>query len=278
MKDGVRPVGHDGWMEATVVSNNDPLGEGRVACVIPKVNPGSDPEATSLKKSPVALKPDIFANATPPTTGSTATTTNATWLRPAFQVFAKDKKAAGGSYVVPTVGSKVEAFFVDEDPQKGYYRPATLTKPGDVIPGKNIPGAAKGHWGDKSKRPDVLILLESVFGSIVGLDAGGTGQAFMALAEDQYLDFSEGVVTVKSTKQALLTLGDSDHVEVVPGVITAKTQKVDLGGGAHEHLVLGDSFKALYVSHIHPTGVGPSGPPIAPMLDGIHLSPHNVTL
>ena len=47
-------------------------------------------------------------------------------------------------------------------------------------------------------------------------------------------------------------------------VINAATA-VEIGEGATEHLILGDAFKTYFDTHTHPTGVGPSGPPIAVM-------------
>ncbi len=52
-------------------------------------------------------------------------------------------------------------------------------------------------------------------------------------------------------------------------VITAETIK--LGGSAAEKVVLGDTFQQLFNQHTHPTGVGPSGPPVQPMASN-HLS------
>lgn len=52
-------------------------------------------------------------------------------------------------------------------------------------------------------------------------------------------------------------------------VITADTIK--LGAGAQEKVVLGDTFMQLFNQHVHPTGVGPSGPPTPPMSPS-HLS------
>lgn len=49
------------------------------------------------------------------------------------------------------------------------------------------------------------------------------------------------------------------------GEITVKANKINLGQNASEKLVLGDTFMQLFNSHTHPTGVGPSGPPVQPM-------------
>lgn len=52
-------------------------------------------------------------------------------------------------------------------------------------------------------------------------------------------------------------------------VITAETIK--LCDGASEKVVLGDAFMRLFNQHVHPTGVGPSGPP-NPLMSSSHLS------
>ena len=52
-------------------------------------------------------------------------------------------------------------------------------------------------------------------------------------------------------------------------VITAETIK--LGASAAEKVVLGDTFMQFFNTHTHPTGVGPSGPPVQPMATN-HLS------
>ncbi|MGY1708344.1 phage baseplate assembly protein V [Geodermatophilus sp. SYSU D00758] len=55
------------------------------------------------------------------------------------------------------------------------------------------------------------------------------------------------------------------------GTVVVTAEKIKLGAGAGEKLVLGDAFQQLYNSHTHPTGVGPSGPPAQPMAAN-HLS------
>jgi hypothetical protein len=53
------------------------------------------------------------------------------------------------------------------------------------------------------------------------------------------------------------------------GEVIVKAQKIKLGSdSATEPLVLGNSFLQYFNTHTHPTGVGPSGPPAAPMTPG----------
>ena len=54
-------------------------------------------------------------------------------------------------------------------------------------------------------------------------------------------------------------------VTIEAGKVTINSPSVELGTGALEALVKGDSFSLLFNAHIHPTGVGPSGPPAVPM-------------
>lgn len=63
--------------------------------------------------------------------------------------------------------------------------------------------------------------------------------------------------------------GKESNIDVTKdGSITINgADKVELGEGAAEAIVLGDSFKALYDAHTHPTGVGPSGPPQVAMTE-----------
>lgn len=55
-------------------------------------------------------------------------------------------------------------------------------------------------------------------------------------------------------------------------VVELEGVEIKLGSAATERAVLGDALKTLYDAHTHPTGVGPSGPPVAPMVVGTHLS------
>ena len=53
---------------------------------------------------------------------------------------------------------------------------------------------------------------------------------------------------------------------------------VKLGKDASEQLVKGNAFKTFFMKHQHPTGVGPSGPPVEPFMDSDLLSQRKVTV
>ncbi len=60
------------------------------------------------------------------------------------------------------------------------------------------------------------------------------------------------------------------------GEVIIKANKIKLGEAAAEPLVLGRAFMQIFNTHTHPTGVGPSGPPAAPMTPA-QLSQKNTT-
>jgi hypothetical protein len=60
------------------------------------------------------------------------------------------------------------------------------------------------------------------------------------------------------------------------GTVVITAEKIKLGANASEKVVLGDAFMQYFNTHTHPTGVGPSGPPVQPMSPS-HLSSKNTT-
>jgi uncharacterized protein involved in type VI secretion and phage assembly len=60
--------------------------------------------------------------------------------------------------------------------------------------------------------------------------------------------------------------------------VTIKSSAIKIGSaGASEGLVLGDAMLDLFNRHTHPTGVGPTGPPVEQMLNGTHVSNNHAT-
>lgn len=106
------------------------------------------------------------------------------------------------------------------------------------------------------------------------------------------LDYKETQINIKNDKSILIKTASGDSkVEILDdgkmnitqkSDITIKTdtnviidhaQTIELGKGAAEKLVLGDSFMALYNSHTHIGNFGaPTSPPVAPMTPAAHLS------
>lgn len=66
-----------------------------------------------------------------------------------------------------------------------------------------------------------------------------------------------GKLVIKGAKGGEITLEPDGSI-----VMSSPTL---LGAGATELMILGNAFMTLYNAHIHPTGVGPSGPPTVQM-------------
>lgn len=78
------------------------------------------------------------------------------------------------------------------------------------------------------------------------------------------LDDQGGVVVIAEAAGAEIRI-------TAGGEVTIKADTIKLGQSAGQKLVLGDALQTLFNSHTHPTGVGPSGPPVQPMT-AQHLS------
>lgn len=100
-----------------------------------------------------------------------------------------------------------------------------------------------------------------------GTTLGGPGRLVMRTKSGHrlYADDASGVI-------AIVAGDDKAEVRIdAQGVITIKAGTIKLGANAGQKLVLGDTFKELFNNHIHPTGVGNSGPP-QPRMESNHLS------
>lgn len=71
---------------------------------------------------------------------------------------------------------------------------------------------------------------------------------------------------------------NGNTVELSSSGIVIKSGTIKIGSeNTAQGLVLGDAFMSLFNAHTHPTGVGPSGPPVNPMVKGSHVSNKHTT-
>jgi uncharacterized protein involved in type VI secretion and phage assembly len=69
-----------------------------------------------------------------------------------------------------------------------------------------------------------------------------------------------------------------NSIEMSSAGVVIKSSNIKIGSdGTSEALVLGNAFMDLFNNHTHPTGVGPSGPPVQPMVSGNHISTKHTT-
>lgn len=130
------------------------------------------------------------------------------------------------------------------------------------------------------------------------IEVGDTVMLHFTMRGAMELKNSDGAAPVVSAEKRLHSLPDAFAVptkltyssgkEIDPDAMAmgsdtmeiriTKEGTIELGRGAVEKLVLGDTFLALYNALSVPTGVGPSGPPISPMVAATHLSQKVTTL
>jgi hypothetical protein len=63
-------------------------------------------------------------------------------------------------------------------------------------------------------------------------------------------------------------------VQIAGAKVILRGSQVVLGEGATEPALLGTTFTGLFNAHTHPTAMGPSGPPVPPLIPmvGPHLA------
>jgi uncharacterized protein involved in type VI secretion and phage assembly len=115
-------------------------------------------------------------------------------------------------------------------------------------------------------------------GATITIDAQGT--VVVTDADDQSIsmDAEAGEITVTDANgnsirmlPAGTTITDanggtvemtSSGITVKAATVVLKGDRVALGGSGGEPVIKGQSFLTLFATHVHPTGTGPSGPPV----------------
>jgi uncharacterized protein involved in type VI secretion and phage assembly len=108
--------------------------------------------------------------------------------------------------------------------------------------------------------PDGAIALTDAKGAKLTLDAAG---------ERIVLEDSNGNSMTMSSSGVVIEDANGNKVEMASSGIKVKGQQVViegsqvmLGGSGGEPVIKGTSFLSLFATHMHPTAMGPSGPPI----------------
>lgn len=137
--------------------------------------------------------------------------------------------------------------------------------------------AVNGAYATMDK--DGNVVLSNAVGSMVYLNAKD-GQTTLMDASGAMLTIVDGEVAMISSTGSSVTVGktvnvlaSSDVVIASGGTATIKAGRVELAEGVQHPIVLGDTFQVLWSTHTHIGNLGgPTGPPIQPMLKGVHLS------
>jgi uncharacterized protein involved in type VI secretion and phage assembly len=191
-----------------------------------------------------------------------------------------------GLFCVPEVGAQVWVEFeggnLDFPIWTGTFWQQTGDVPEEVLspPTTKVWRTGKGHvLLLEDVDGDEQVKLEHAQGARLELDSSGGATLEDNSGARLHLDAENGQVTLEDANGHSLTLtgqgatledATGNKIEMTgagvkvsaSGTITLEGTQVMLGGAGGEPLIKGTSFLTLFATHVHPTGVGPSGPPV----------------
>lgn len=191
-----------------------------------------------------------------------------------------------GLFSVPPVGAQVWVEFEGGNMDFPIWTGTFWQQPGDPPeevqdqPTSQVWRTGKGHvllLEDKDDAEAVKLLHSA--GAVLDLDKDGNveladnnGAKLTLSAKDNQavLEDANGNVLTLSSQGATLEDNNGNKIEMTASgvkvsasaMITLEGSQVMLGGSGGEPVIKGTSFLTLFATHVHPTGVGPSGPPI----------------
>lgn len=168
------------------------------------------------------------------------------WARPENKI---------SSYTSPKLGSIVRVYFDNDN----LYSPvwSVMINLNDDL--KNL---------IKSKYKNANVLLYDL-----ALDNNNTIKIYFLESEGLTLEhgtsdgantikiLSDNTIEIKTAKNSFIMLDSEGNIKIAANKVTIDSEDISLGNSAGEPLVLGNTFKKLWETHIHPTAVGPSGTP-----------------
>lgn len=194
--------------------------------------------------------------------------------------------AGSGLYAVPGVGAQVWLEFEEGDIARPVWT-GTFWQDGADVP-TDAAGTPPTRWVletpaghrlafDDADGARALLLRHAAgaelaiddTGSIEITDAKGATLVLDAQGESLKLTDSHGNSMRFDASGAVVEDSQGNRIEMASAGITVKGQQivvqgsqVMLGGQGGEPVIKGSSFLTLFATHMHPTAVGPSGPPI----------------
>jgi uncharacterized protein involved in type VI secretion and phage assembly len=241
---------HDfGLVEAIVVDNLDPLGQGRVCVKYPRFD------------------------------GSLTTE----WCR-VSQPYAGN---GFGAFFIPEKNCEVIMAFVQGDRTEaivlgglynGQDQPKAQKKKGSSMDQKAIRTQGEHELLMDDTPSQKCLQLTSSGQQVVLLDDANklvritTGQG-----QTITLEQSSGAITISANGgqsiqldgQGTITIGGPTTVNVQGGTISLQGGKVELGEAAEQAVVLGDTLLALFNTHTHQLGPFPTTPPVEPLTPAV---------
>ncbi len=194
--------------------------------------------------------------------------------------------ATYGLFLVPPVKAQVWVEFEEGDINRpiwtGTFWQQTDDVPKDAAksePTTQVLQTSSGHIIElEDKSGDERIRLHHMGGAELLIDNNGSITLTDANGATLTLDANAGEIKIEDANGNSIkmtgngtTIQDvnGNKIEMTASGITVQGQQivvqgsqVMLGGQGGEPLIKGTSFLTLFATHIHPTGMGPSGPPI----------------
>lgn len=197
-----------------------------------------------------------------------------------------------GFFFVPDVGAKVWVEFEEGNLDLPIWVGSFWSKPNGATeipepaqdmesyaPARRVIKTATGHvleFSDVAGKE--LIRLVHKDGAVVSLDEKGNvvvankegsliylnaedGEASLVDQNGNSLGMNSAGVTLTNQDGTVVDLA-GDTVQIIAKSVAVRSETVSLGEGAVEPAILGTSFAMMYDAHIHPTPLGPSGPPL----------------
>ena len=108
---------------------------------------------------------------------------------------------------------------------------------------------------------DGNLILTDQAGAKLTLDAKD-GKVVLEDANGNTLTLNNQGATVQDANGNKIEMAASGVKVSTSATVTLEGSQVMLGGAGGEPVIKGTSFLTLFATHVHPTGVGPSGPPV----------------
>ena len=203
-----------------------------------------------------------------------------------------------GHFFVPHVGAKVWVEFEAGDPNYplwvGTWYPTDSPPPeaAKTPPDNRVIHTPGGHVIDiQDTKDEEKVTIRHKSNAFVAIDKDGSVLIGAKNGSSVILNAKDGnVMVVESNGNTVSMQADSivlmnkdgkatvemkgDVVQVAGGKILLRGSQVVLGEGATDPVILGNIFTGLFNAHTHATAMGPSGPPLPPLIPqtGPHLA------
>lgn len=100
----------------------------------------------------------------------------------------------------------------------------------------------------------------------------GSLKIFFTEKKGLVFDYQSNQIIINPDKSILIKSDETVNIKC-KNLVVDHANSIELGKGATEHLILGDSFMSLFNTHTHIGNLGaPTSPPIKPMTPSEHLS------